>query len=189
MIILVSRSERRIELLKRFKFKFKVLYPKYEEEILEDPIKTVKTNAINKVKSVLNQYLKGAYVGVDTVIYVDGETIEKPKSLEDARRILMKISGKWHKVISGLYIYDNTKGIEVFKYVETEVKFKDLNEEELEWYLSTNEPMNAAGGYMIQGLGGLFIEEIKGDYYNVVGLPINLLYKTLLELGYNPLTK
>ncbi|MEM2759051.1 MAG: Maf family protein, partial [Candidatus Methanomethylicia archaeon] len=53
----------------------------------------------------------------------------------------------------------------------------------------TNEPMNAAGGYMIQGLGGLFIEEIKGDYYNVVGLPINLLYKTLLELGYNPLTK
>lgn len=187
MIILVSKSERRIELLKRFKFKFKVLNPKYEEKILEDPIETVKINAINKVMSVLNQDLKGVYVGLDTVIHIDGETIEKPKSLEDARRILRKLSNKWHKVISGLYIYDNNKGIEVFKYVETEVKFKNLTEEELEWYLSKNEPMNAAGGYMIQGLGGLFIEEIKGDYYNVVGLPINILYETLLELGYNPL--
>jgi len=187
MIILVSKSERRMEILRKYKFKFKVLEPKSKEEFHEDPIKTVENNARNKVMSVLNDELKGIYIGVDTIIYIDGEIVGKPKDIEDARRILKKLSGRKHEVISGLYIYDNIRKIEKFKYVKTEVKFKVLSEEELEWYLSTGEPMDAAGGYRIQELGGLFIEEINGDYYNVVGLPVNTLYETLMELGYNPL--
>lgn len=187
MIILVSKSERRMEILRKYKFKFKVLEPKSKEEFHEDPIKTVENNARNKVMSVLNDELKGIYIGVDTIIYIDGEIVGKPEDIEDARRILKKLSGRKHEVISGLYIYDNIRKIEKFKYVKTEVKFKVLSEEELEWYLSTGEPMDAAGGYRIQGLGGLFIEEINGDYYNVVGLPVNTLYEILMELGYNPL--
>lgn len=186
-IILVSKSPRRIELLKNFKFKFRVVSPEIEEVVLDDPIKTIEENVKRKIKSILNRNLEGLFIAVDTIVYIDNEIIGKPKSIEDAYRILKKLSGRRHKVISGLYIYDSVKGIAKFKYVETEVKFKELTMEEIEWYISTGEPMDAAGGYKIQELGGLFIEEIKGDYYNVVGLPMNTLYETLIELGYNPL--
>lgn len=187
IIILVSSSPRRSEILKKFKFKYKTLTPKIEEEIEGDPIEVVKRNAKKKVLDNLNTDLLGLYVGVDTIVYIDGKTIGKPKSLEEAREILRKLSGKKHKVISGIYIYDNIRGIEKFSYIETEVKLKELSEEELEWYVSTGEPMDAAGGYKIQGLGGLFIEWINGDYYNVVGLPINKLYNMIMELGLNPM--
>ncbi|MCS7368997.1 MAG: Maf family protein [archaeon GBS-70-058] len=187
IIILVSSSPRRSEILKKFKFKYKTLTPKIEEEIEGDPIEVVKRNAKKKVLDNLNTDLLGLYVGVDTIVYIDGKIIGKPKSLEEAREILRKLSGKKHKVISGIYIYDNIRGIEKFSYIETEVKLKELSEEELEWYVSTGEPMDAAGGYKIQGLGGLFIEWINGDYYNVVGLPINKLYNMIMELGLNPM--
>jgi len=187
IIILVSSSPRRSEILKKFKFKYKTLTPKIEEEIEGDPIEVVKRNAKKKVLDNLNTDLLGLYVGVDTIVYIDGKTIGKPKSLEEAREILRKLSGKKHKVISGIYIYDNIRGIEKFSYIETEVKLKELSEKELEWYVSTGEPMDAAGGYKIQGLGGLFIEWINGDYYNVVGLPINKLYNMIMELGLNPM--
>jgi len=187
IIILVSSSPRRSEILKKFKFKYKTLTPKIEEEIEGDPIEVVKRNAKKKVLDNLNTDLLGLYVGVDTIVYIDGKIIGKPKSLEEAREILRKLSGKKHKVISGIYIYDNIRGIEKFSYIETEVKLKELSEKELEWYVSTGEPMDAAGGYKIQGLGGLFIEWINGDYYNVVGLPINKLYNMIMELGLNPM--
>jgi len=187
IIILVSSSPRRSEILKKFKFKYKTLKPKIEEEIEGDPIEVVKRNAKKKVLDNLNANLLGLYVGVDTIVYVDGKIMGKPKNMEEAREILRRLSGRKHKVISGIYIYDNIRGIEKFSYIETEVKFKELSEEEMEWYISTGEPMDAAGGYKIQGLGGLFIEWINGDYYNVVGLPINKLYNMIMELGLNPM--
>jgi len=187
IIILVSSSPRRSEILKKFKFKYKTITPRVEEESEGDPIEVVKRNAKRKVLDNLNADLLGLYVGVDTIVYIDGKIIGKPKNLEEAREILKKLSGRRHKVISGIYIYDNVRRVEAFRHVETEVKFKELSEEEVEWYVSTGEPMDAAGGYKIQGFGGLFIEWINGDYYNVVGLPINTLYEMIKELGLNPM--
>jgi septum formation protein len=187
IIILVSSSPRRSEILKKFKFKYKTITPRVEEESEADPIEVVKRNAKRKVLDNLNADLLGLYVGVDTIVYIDGKIIGKPKNLEEAREILRKLSGRKHKVISGIYIYDNVRKVEAFRHVETEVKFKELSEEEVEWYILTGEPMDAAGGYKIQGFGGLFIEWINGDYYNVVGLPINTLYEMIKELGLNPM--
>lgn len=188
MLILVSTSPRRIEILRKFKFKFTTIKPNVAEKILEDPIRTVEENSKNKVLASIDSNIIGLYMGVDTVICIDNETIGKPKNVEEAYAILRKLSGRVHRVISGIYLYDNGKGLSNFKYVETMVAFRDLSDEEIYWYISTGEPMDAAGGYKIQGLGAVLINWIDGDYYNVVGLPITKIYLMIRELGYNPLS-
>ncbi|MEM2136847.1 MAG: nucleoside triphosphate pyrophosphatase [Candidatus Methanomethylicia archaeon] len=188
MLILVSTSPRRIEILRKFKFKFTTIKPNVAEKILEDPIRTVEENSKNKVLASIDSNIIGLYMGVDTVICIDNEIIGKPKSFEDAYVILRKLSGRVHKVISGIYLHDNGKGLSNFKYVETMVAFRDLSDEEINWYISTGEPMDAAGGYKIQGLGAVLINWINGDYYNVIGLPITKIYLMIRELGYNPLS-
>lgn len=189
-LILVSRSPRRKEILKKLNFKFEVLKPAINNEIIfKDPAQTTLNNAKRKVMSVLSIAPDNSIlIGIDTLVYLDNEILGKPKNKENAIKMLKKLSGNWHRVYSGLYIYDKRCKRSVEGVAITDVKFKPLTDSEIYWYINTNEPYDKAGAYGIQGYASMFIEKIRGCYYNVVGFPINLLYKLLVKLGYDPLT-
>jgi len=109
----------------------------------------------------------------------------KPEDEPAAERMLTQLSGRWHAVMTGVALYNIETRAEVADYEKTLVKFARLTEREIEWYVATGEPMDKAGAYGIQGLGGLFVEEIAGNYYNVVGLPLPLVYRLARRLGYS----
>jgi septum formation protein len=119
------------------------------------------------------------------VVVLDGRLLGKPQDAADARRMLSQLSGRWHAVMTGVALFDVATRREVADYDKTLVKFAKLTDEETDWYVNTGEPMDKAGSYGIQGLGGLFVEEIAGNYYNVVGLPIPLVYRLARRLGYS----
>ncbi len=127
----------------------------------------------------------GLVIGADTIVVLDGRILGKPEDEETAGRMLTQLSGRWHAVMTGVALYDIETSAEVADYEKTLVKFARLSQKEIEWYVATGEPMDKAGAYGIQGLAGLFVDEIAGNYYNVVGLPIPLVYRLARRLGYS----
>lgn len=191
-IVLASRSPRRKELLERLGFKPMVVEPPdwVEETSVLDPRFTAMLCASRKAEYVYREVsgrVNGdlVVVGADTIIVLDDRVIGKPRSVGEARRILSMLSGRWHRVYTGLSIIARLRGRvqRVVDVGEAWVKFKELSWEEIEWYISTGEPLDAAGAYKVQGLGGVFVEEVRGDYYSIVGLPLSKLYRYLSWLG------
>jgi len=127
----------------------------------------------------------GLVIGADTIVVLDGRLLGKPEDDADAERMLKMLSGKWHAVMTGVSLYDAATKREVADYDKTLVKFAALTEREIDWYVKTGEPMDKAGAYAIQGRGAMFIDEIAGNYHNVVGLPIPLVYRLAKRLGYH----
>ena len=115
---------------------------------------------------------------------LDGQLMGKPEDQNDAKQMLRQLSGRWHAVMTGVALFDVASRREVADYDKTLVKFARLSEHEMDWYVNTGEPMDKAGAYGIQGVGALFVEEIAGNYNNVVGLPIPLVYRLARRLGY-----
>jgi len=185
MLLLVSSSKRRIELLKKFKIPFKVIKPKVEPKptINELPQNFVIRAATMKIKSVLNELDTGIVISADTIVYCNNEFLLKPRSKEDAFNTLKKLSGKVHEVYTGIVVHDIKKEKILYDYEVTKVKMKDLTASEIELYIRSGEPIDKAGAYAIQGIGALFIEKIIGDYFNVVGLPIYKLSLLLKNFG------
>ncbi|MGL5615319.1 MAG: Maf-like protein [Sarcina sp.] len=182
-IILASKSPRRQELLGRIVKDFTIINSNFDEDSVlysGDPGKYVMELAKGKGEAVANNVSKPSVViALDTIVVIDNEVLGKPKSKEDAKCMLKRLSGNNHKVYTGIYIYNNqTKKFDM-DFAETTVKFSELTDLEIENYIDSNEPMDKAGAYGIQGLGGLFIESINGCYYNVMGLPLNVVYKKL----------
>jgi len=125
-------------------------------------------------------------VGADTIVLIEGEILGKPRDEDDARRMLLLLSGRRHEVITGIALVrpgrrDQGSDDERVAHERTSVQFPSMTEAEIEWYLTTGEAMDKAGAYAIQGKAARFIEEIQGDYLNIVGLPVRLLYKLLSE--------
>ena len=116
----------------------------------------------------------------DTMVILDGEPLGKPKNREDASRMLKQLSGSTHRVISGVAILG--KDVHIVFHDITEVTFYNIEEDDLQQYLDSDEPYDKAGAYGIQGKGKLFVKEIHGDYYNVMGLPIAKVYRELKKL-------
>ena len=183
-IIFVTSSPRRIELLGKFNIRINIVKPKFEPNIsLEDPCETAIMKAKGKIQSVLPKIPQDSIViAADTIVYVEGRIIEKPRSERDAIKILKKLSGKTHYVVTALIFASPSKV--VTKCVKTMVSFKKLSMQEIMWYVKTKEPMDKAGAYAIQGYGALFVKRIKGDYYNILGLPLNTIY-TVLKNEFN----
>ncbi len=182
--ILVSSSIRRIELLRKLGLKFLIISPKTTEiyHLNKDPCHIAILNALRKMNSIERKEMDNAIlIAADTLIVVDNEIIGKPKNVDDAKNILKKLSGKWHHVYTGLVV--KVKGRVYTDCCITKVKFKELTEKEIDFYVETGEPLDAAGAYKIQGLASIFIENIQGPYDNVVGLPLNRLYVLLSKAG------
>jgi septum formation protein len=111
------------------------------------------------------------------VVVIDAEILGKPRDEDDARRMLRQLSGRWHQVLTGIALVSGATPEIRVSHEKTEVKFAAMSEDEIDWYVASGEPMDKAGAYAIQGLGARFIEGIRGDYFNVVGLPVRLFYE------------
>jgi septum formation protein len=185
-LILASASPRRRELLKQAGFTFEVRPAQVNEDPYpdEDPIAYVVRLARHKAKSVLAEISSDAPVqsavvlGADTTVTLDGHILAKPEDAADAARMLRMLSGRTHRVITGVAVA-SAKGTEVAAEI-TGVQFLTLTDEEIDAYIATGEPMDKAGAYGIQGYAAKWIPRIEGCYFNVVGLPVALV-STMLE--------
>lgn len=186
-IILASSSPRRAELLKTIGVEFEIAPSDIPERLHADeaPPDYIIRLARAKVIAVARRHESGLVIGADTIVVLDGRVLGKPENGEDAEQMLRQLSGRWHAVMTGVALYDIATRREVADYDKTLVRFAQLTDKEIEWYISSGEPMDKAGAYGIQGLGSLFIEEVAGNYFNVVGLPIPLIYRLARRLGYS----
>lgn len=201
-IILASGSPRRKELLEQIGIEFEVCPAKGEEiitsSIPEDVVMELSRQKAEEVGAMVFAYNEKnkelttpqdiLVIGADTVVAYDGKILGKPKDEEDAKGALRMLSGKMHNVYTGVtcVLIDKSgrTGEHTF-YEKTDVTMYSMTEEEIDRYVASKEPMDKAGSYAIQGKCAIHIKEIKGDYYNVVGLPIGRLYQELLGIGIN----
>ncbi|MDZ5253095.1 Maf-like protein [Clostridium sp. LIBA-8841] len=182
-VILASKSPRRVEILEKLVKEFNVIESKFDENTIDfngDVEKYVKDLSKNKAIEVSERVTEPSIViAADTVVFQDGKVLEKPRSEEDAYSMLSSLSGNTHKVYSGICLINTEDDTVMTDYDCTEVRFSELTHRQIRNYINSGEPMDKAGAYGIQGLGGAFVEGIKGCYYNVMGLPLNKLYKAL----------
>lgn len=182
-VILASKSPRRVEILEKIVKEFEVVQSNFDENTIDfkgDVEKYVKDLSRNKAIEVSKRLNEPSIViAADTVVFQNGKVLEKPKNEEDAFSMLSSLSGNTHKVYSGICLINTYDDTVVTDCDCTEVKFSELNPRQIRNYINSGEPMDKAGAYGIQGLGGAFVERIEGCYYNVMGLPLNKLYKAL----------
>ncbi|WP_339147052.1 MULTISPECIES: Maf family protein [unclassified Sutcliffiella] len=178
-LILASGSPRRKELLQQVHLPFTVKVSNIEETF--DPSLTPEeiatTLAYQKAQDVFMKNRDSVIIGSDTIVVLGDKVLGKPESENEARATLRTLSGNTHYVISGVAILSEEK--EVTFYEKTSVTFWDLTDEDIEFYIQSGEPMDKAGSYGIQEVGALFVKEIKGDYFSIVGLPLS---RTIREL-------
>ena len=195
-LILASASERRQELLKRITKDFCIMVSNFnEDEVLlgDECDKYVKELAKGKAQAVVSKAIAEfscfneeiIIIGCDTIVSCNGKILGKPKNEKEAFDMLRLLSGKTHEVYSGIALIQPQLDIIKSESLCTKVKFSTLSDEEIIKYIKTKEPMDKAGAYGIQGYGGVFVEEIHGCYYNVMGLPLNKLNFMLKGMGVN----
>ena len=184
-LILASMSPRRYKLLKQVGLDFEVIPSRVIEDYVqtEAPQEHVLCLAEAKVRNVASQYPNHWVIAADTIVYINGFILGKPKNREEAMEMLHRLSGQEHRVLTGFSVYHFNKGKGDKEAVQTVVKMKNLTQAEMEWYVHTGEPFDKAGGYAIQGIGSFMIESIRGSYTNVVGLPLCELLQMLNRLG------
>ena len=187
-LILASGSPRRRELMSQVGLDFTVVTSDADENIKEmEPEDYVRELSSAKAQSVLEQYADKEdsviVIGADTIVYHKGEILTKPKNEEDAFRILKSLEGQIHQVYTGVTICSAHKNVSF--YEKTDVWVYDMTDEEIRDYISTGEPMDKAGSYGIQGLFGIYVKGINGDYNNVVGLPVARLFYEMKKSGIN----
>lgn len=181
-IILASQSPRRKEILSLLEIPFKIMVSDADETVEEGlpPYFIAESLSLKKAAAVAKNIDADAIViGADTIVVADGKILGKPKDAEDASLMLSALSGKWHEVISGVTVIHTTSAKSESFYVATKVKFCELSPEEIADYVATGDSCDKAGAYGIQGVASKFVEEIHGDYFNVVGLPLSKLYQVL----------
>ena len=184
-MILASGSPRRKELLQMLEVPFEVLVSDTKEVIIKnEPAEVTKELSYQKAMAVAGQVEEGIIIGADTVVSIDGKILGKPADKEEAREMIYKLQGKSHMVYTGVTVIAKSDDmVSASSFAEgTKVNVAQMTENEIEAYISTEEPYDKAGAYGIQGLFGKFIEGIEGDYFNVVGLPVHRLYEELKNL-------
>lgn len=184
LFVLASKSPRRKELLNSVGIKAEIIPANIDESVLShlEPSKMVRELSMLKATDVARSFKGNTYViGADTCVCLNGEVFGKPKNIEDAKRMLLSLSGKTHTVYTGFCVVECKTGICVAKTEKTLVTFRTLSEKEIDAYIKTREPMDKAGAYGIQNKGCVFIEKIEGDYFNVVGLPMCALTTMLRD--------
>jgi septum formation protein len=184
-IILASSSPRRKELLTGLGLEFSVIPSDVSEEMEKSssPEEMVKELAYRKAEAVARQVDQGLIIGSDTIVVLDGEVLGKPRDKTEAFSMLTRLQGREHEVFSGLSIVDAKTHECETGFQSTKVQMRSLSDREIRLYIATNEPMDKAGSYAIQGIGATLVERINGDYFTVVGLPLALTAKYLRIFG------
>ena len=181
-IILASKSPRRKEILETLGVQFEIITADADESSdIKNPELLVRTLAERKGRAVLDMLGDAAedclVIACDTLVYANGEFLGKPRDNKDAERMLRMLSGSDHVVVSGIYAARGNR--EISEAEVTRVFFDKMSEDDIQSYIDSGEPSDKAGAYAIQGKASAFIRKIDGDYFNVVGLPVNLLCRTL----------
>jgi len=186
---LASASPRRQALLRALRIEFRII-PSLADEagpLADDGCRRAEALALRKAAEVATRVGEGLVLGADTIVECDGRLLGKPRDRDEARRFLRLLSGRSHLVVTALALVEAGGGRTVTGQEVTEVCVRPLMAEEIDAYVGTDEPLDKAGGYAIQGAGGAFIEGIKGSFTNVVGLPLGRLRALLLRFGIDPL--
>ena len=183
-LILASRSPRRAEILSAVGWPYETIVAGIDETLTsgEGPLDYVQRLALAKAEAVAARVEQGLVLGADTAVVVDGQILGQPTDKDDAHRMLRLLSGRWHEVLTGVALI--RAGLTRQSRVDheiTRVRFAELSTAEIEWYIATEEPLDKAGAYGVQGKAALFVEEIEGDYFNVMGLPIRLVYELVSD--------
>ncbi len=202
-LILASGSPRRAEILTSVGWEFTKHTADIDETEFEgeNAADYVQRLAREKAERVAESYENALVLGADTTVVIDNQIIGKPLDLEEARRMLKMLSGNWHEVLTGIAIIKKVRSSKfkvqssknpkseiqrpksIVGLQKTRVKFAEMNNAEIDFLAENGEPLDKAGAYAVQAQAALFIEEIEGDYWNVVGLPINLAYRLLREIN------
>ena len=183
MLVLASTSLRRQQILKAAGIPFTVRAPNVPEEHLPNESSEEYVRRLAEQKAFAVPMNSGELVlAADTVVVIDEHILEKPRDSADALRMFRMLSGREHKVVTVICLRINFR--KIVDSATTSVRFLTLSEDEMAWYVASGEPMDKAGAYAIQGLASRFAERVEGDYFNIVGLPISLVYRHLKELGW-----
>jgi len=178
-LLLASSSPRRSQILQMVGWPFELGAVEIDESLHESESARAYVARLAAAKALASAdvHEHRPVLAADTTVVVDEHILAKPEDVEDGKRMLRLLQGRWHQVLTGVaLIY--AAGTEVDVEL-TEVRFAPMSDAEIDWYVSTREPMDKAGAYAIQGIGARFIESIKGDYFNVMGLPVRLVYELL----------
>lgn len=184
-IILASASPRRKKLLEQIGLSIKVVPSDIDEKLNPrlKPKAQAETLSLEKAEIVAAKYPDSIIIAADTLVYTNGNILGKPKNMEEAKRMIQKLQGKTHSVITGFTIYHKASKKIVTDSAETKVTFRKLKDTEIKNYLKKEKPLDKAGGYGVQGIGVVLVETINGDYSNVVGLPLGKIIPTLKKYG------
>ena len=176
-LVLASSSPQRIEIFEAAGCPYEAITASVDESLMpnEAPAVYVQRLARSKAEAVARGLQSGLVLGADTTVVIDNQILGQPRDDEDARRMLELLNGNWHEVLTGVAAV-RVGGESVVEYETTRVRFAEMTDKEIDWYISTGVARGKAGAYGIQGAAGLFIEEIQGDYFNIVGLPLRLVY-------------
>jgi len=188
-IILASQSPGRRTLLSQIGLEFEVDPSNYQEDMAlkMEPSKLAEHLSLGKAKDVAQRHKDSIIIAADTFCVLGEEILGKPGTKENAKIMLQKLNGKAHLVITGFTIIDTGTGRQISKSVESRVFFANVSEKDIDDYISLGEPLDKAGAYAMQHRGGIFIEKIEGDYFNIVGLPMLPLVAELKNFGINVL--
>ena len=182
-LILASASPRRAEILKAVGWEYEKQIADIDETELpgENPADYVQRLAREKASFVAANHQNALILGADTIVVIENQIVGKPKDLTDAQRMLKMLSGNWHEVLTGIALIKITEGNSETKIdlQRTRVKFAELSDAEIEFLVQKGAPLDKAGAYAVQAQAALFIEQTEGDYWNVVGLPVNLVFRLM----------
>lgn len=183
-LILASGSPRRSELLSLMGIDFSVCPVDVDEHMTGEPDKVVSALAEKKAEAAARLNPGETVVGADTLVYCDGETMGKPKDEADAFRMLKKLSGNTNTVYTGVCVIEGGTGRMQVRCDSAEVHFCVISDDSAIRYIASGEPMDKAGAYGAQGMGGMFVKSITGSPSNVIGLPMHLVREMLMEIGW-----
>ncbi|MBI5370134.1 septum formation inhibitor Maf [Candidatus Uhrbacteria bacterium] len=184
-LILASTSPRRKELMELMRLPFEAVASDYEEDMTLDlPVQElVQHLALGKAQAVVSRYKEALVIGGDTIVVLDEHRLGKPHTSERAREMLALLRGRTHQVMTGHAVIDTATGKTKTAVSISDVTFSAYTDEQIDAYVCTGEPLDRAGAYAIQGLASLFTQEIKGDYFGVLGLSVVTLARLLGEFG------
>jgi septum formation protein len=181
-LILASASPRRADLLKQIGIEFRVVKSCYHEPAIHDESQA-ESIALAKARSVRSKYPDDLILGADTVVICAGKALGKPRDEQEAREMLMLLSGQAHKVVTGVALVQGAR--EISAREETLVWMRQIEKEEIDAYVASGEPFDKAGSYAAQGKGAVFVQKVEGCFFNVVGLPLARTVALLKEWDFS----
>lgn len=184
-IILASESPRRKKLLEQIGLDVKVVPSNIDEKLNPrlKPKTQAETLSTQKARVVSQKYPDAIILAADTLVYINGDILGKPKNIDEGKRMIKKLQGKTHSVITGFTILHGKSKKILTDSSETKVTFRKLSDSQIKNYLKKENPLDKAGGYCLQGMGAVLVEKINGDFSNVVGLPLGKVIPALKKFG------